>query len=531
MAKKHKSSKETLFINFIKEYWISIIAFFCSTFFFIWQYSNSFSWDYQAFVLGGKYFFENGTYLEPLRPPLTSFLFGMLGFISWNIVSYLLIIFVGILYFYAIYLLSKVTKLNFNILYVLSFSSVFLLYAFINSSELFSLTLFILFLVFLINDSYFTGIILGLAALARYNFLPFGILLLFHKSWKKIIISMSSYVLIISPWLIYNYLTHSNFFTSIADQYAINIVFRDYMAIPFNYGVLIQFWNILLPLLILGIILVLFSKNNLIFFKNLKDIKKLRNQIDWLKFKLDWFMIIFGIFVIRWYAKVPLKDIRYMFYLFLPTIYFCTISFNWLIDKLFILINTRWHIYKSKHLELIKKLTISCILIVFLIISLNAAMKLTPNERWVEGIVQDSITKLNYINLSDCQIASNAWVPMSYLGLNAIPMTRNKLLDVTEGKVFVYFKYAQEREDKFEEFFSLQEYMIYNNSDFYIFSNGECLVPKKYDTTYLELLNQDLIIRDGQGININPCFILFNKYNFVEGFCNWINFNGFTFED
>lgn len=502
--------------DFFKENWSAILTFFISVYYFIWQYYNSYSWDFQAFILGAKYLFDNGLYFEPLRPPLTSILLGIFGIFSWKYSPIIFIVLSSILYFYATYSFSKVTKLNFNLLYVLSFSPVFFFYAVVNGSELLSLSLFLLFIAFLLKNSYLSGLILGLASLTRYNVLPFAILLFCHNTWKKRIISISLFLMVLIPWFIYNFINYGNFFASIADLYALNIVFRQHLMMHFDINVLFQFWAYIFPFFILGIIFMFFSKNTVTFFKSLKNFK-FSEEINWQKLILDFFMFAFIIFTINSYIKIPFKNIRYLFFLFIPTIYFSSYAIEKIINKIPKLL---------KH----KKQFINVLMLIFIIFTVCFSFVNFFPSLHLKEMMGRTVNVLEENNLSSCEIASNAWVALAVKGVDSIPFTMNKTEDLYNGKPVVYFNYARDPDDDFSELSYIEKYMIYNDSDVKIFSDGGCAVPTFYDRPYLEWKKKDFEYLN-KDVNFNYCYILFNKYNLIEGFCNFLNFNGFIYDE
>jgi hypothetical protein len=65
---------------------------------------------------------------------------------------------------------------------------------------------------------------LGLAILTRYSSLVFIPFLLFQKKIKFIFSSYFALFLTTLPWFLYNFNKTGNFFTSISDQYANNIL-------------------------------------------------------------------------------------------------------------------------------------------------------------------------------------------------------------------------------------------------------------------------------------------------------------------
>jgi hypothetical protein len=521
--------------EFILENKFILLLFFISTIFFIWQNINSFSWDFQSFVLNANYLYSNGNYFELLRPPLPSLLLYLFSFAGWFMSEILFVIFVNFLFFYGIYKLSTKLNINNNLFYTLNFTFIFFSYAIINGTELLSIALFILFLVFLIDNSIFAGLFIALASLTRYSFLPYSIFLLWQNSFKKIIKSLILFGVILSPWFIYNYIFSGNFFTSIADQYANNILFRWYLMKPFDYVDFLIVVNILIIPFIIGLLIEVFSKNTkqfLIYLKSqsinlikIKKIKKMKINFDLKKIKVTFLMFLLFILSLKSYNDVPLKHIRYLFSIILPLAYFSTIGFDHLLSKLS-------KINFKKYLLNLSWYKLGVLLLCILIFSLNlfVVIKFHYNDNYLEKEMLDAKEILIEYNLLNCQVKSNAWVPLNYVGIDSHFLTRSKTTDINSGNVVLYFNYARDPEDNFEEFDEIKKFILYNDSNMYLFSNGVCLEKSDCDTTYLQGLKEYKELYEVDEFNINPCYILFNKFDFIEGTCNFINFNGFIYD-
>jgi hypothetical protein len=57
-------------------------AFLTSTAFFLWQHTTGVGWDFAAYSLNARYWFQGGTYFQALRPPLAPLLIGLFGLVS-----------------------------------------------------------------------------------------------------------------------------------------------------------------------------------------------------------------------------------------------------------------------------------------------------------------------------------------------------------------------------------------------------------------------------------------------------------------
>ena len=215
------------FKSFLKENKILIIFYILVTIFFIYQHYKILNWDFTTYILNAKYLFSNGNYFEWIRNPLTAALIGIFSIFTWKLAPYFYIIFVSFLHFYSSLKIAERFDLNKTIYYLLSLSPFLLLEGLKNSTELLTLSLVQLFLANFNN--LYAGIFFGLAFLSRYTSIGLIPLILFLKKPKKIVIFALIFLLIISPWLIFNYIKTGNALTSIADSYALNVLFRDYI--------------------------------------------------------------------------------------------------------------------------------------------------------------------------------------------------------------------------------------------------------------------------------------------------------------
>ena len=221
--------------NILKEKYIYII-YLLITIFFIYQYSLGVGWDFITYILNAKYLFSNGIYFEWFRPPLTPFLIGVFSIFTWGLAPYTYIILVTTVHFFSSLKFADKFNLNKNLYYVLSLSPFLLINGLTEGTELLSLSLLQLFLAYYNRKG--SSIFLSLAFLIRYPNIIFLPLILFKKNLKKILFDLFILILIMSPWLLYNYHFTGNALTSIVDSYALNVKFRlEY--ILFNFDIII----------------------------------------------------------------------------------------------------------------------------------------------------------------------------------------------------------------------------------------------------------------------------------------------------
>jgi len=455
-------------------YWI---LFTLSTAFFIHVYNVSYSWDFFAYILNAQHWFGTQTYFEIIRPPLTQTLIGLFSFMGWNASAYIYIIFCSGLFAFATIKIAKQLKVDELILYVSLLSTQVLMMGLFAGSELLSLTLIMLGLAYALEGKPIAGLFLGLAALTRYNNTPFILLILFLKDYKKILQAGILFVAIFSPWLVYNYLTFGNMFRSMAELYAMNIIFRQDIIQPVNINHIIRIVNIYFFALI-GIFFAIRKK----YFKELI------------------IMILIGVFVYYNYATTPVKYERYLFLLALPLGYFAAISIQRVID----------YLHPTKKLMTIT--TIVLALSLFLV-NMSAAVNLQDNNHAQYESYQLAITKLQELRLDKCAVLSDAWVHMNYYGINTENPPANRLINkyVERGYVFVYFAHIEKLQEKYPK-------EKFRNSQLVIFGDGCTENTRK---TYLENKKISELEERGKVLDINPCNLMFKGT--LNSLCNWIN--------
>ena len=499
------------FIDYIKKNKLALILFLVSTSFFIYQRISFFSWDFNSYVLNAKYWFAEGKYFEPLRPPLMPFIIGLFSFLGWRASEFFFIVLTSFLFMYSSIRLAKSIKFEPVSFYAISLSSYLLLNGLINGTELLSLVFLEFFVVFLIENKSSSGFFLGLSALSRYTNFIFFPLIFLHLKIKKILKSIILFGLAIFPWFLYNYYKFGNFFMSIADQYANNILFRDYLIQPIKISHFFLVQGILLPFFIIGFILVFFK---LLFqTKNLKNHKK-EYLLEFIyKLKIEIIMFVLFFFSIYSYVNIPLKDLRYLFSLTLPIFYFSYVGLDFFVKK----------IKKNR------KFLISLSFIIFIFNILFLLNDVLYKEKNDKEIYKFAITKLDELNLSNCSIMSNGWVQLNYLGRPTKPFPRQLLIynRLEEGEIFVFFKKIGEPDYVHNESFLSYLPIIYKDKDLVIVGKDKCIEIKSFEETYMQQLDKITFELYHYHQNQNPCFILFRNFSFLEKFCNFINFNGF----
>jgi hypothetical protein len=465
-----------------------------STLFFLFQHYFVLSWDFSTYVINAQYWFDNGSYLESLRPPLMSLIIGLFSFLGWNIAELCYVGLVSILFCISSVKLAKALKFNPFFFYALSLSGYVLLVGLWNGTELLSLVLLEFAIVFILKGNSFSGLFLALSALTRYTALFFFPILFLHLNLKKILKSLVLFSLPLILWFSYNYFTYGNFFSSIANIYANNVVYRHYVHQAPNLLDFLGVIGILLPFFIVGIILVLYR---------FREVKRIKANI------LMFFLLLYTAYS---YISVPIKEIRYLFVLVLPVTYFGYIGLSQLI----------------KNKKGLKKVIIS-ILIINVICILGVIFFFSFSQA---SQYNSAVSFLEEEGYSECSIISNSWIFLNYLGQESIPLSHVDLIqkDIENGNIIVFSKVVQDPAFLNSDF--IREFTLFEDEYYLILGNGDCVKQvSPYNWSYLELLDYSIFERFDYHININPCFTMFHDSPLKEKTCNWVNFNGFSLDE
>ncbi len=460
-----------------------------STLFFIIQHYFSLSWDFAAYVLNTKYLFYHGTYFEVYRAPLISIIlyplmiFGKFG-------EYLYLVLVSTLFFYSVKKLShslhekyfasyKITKeFLFSVFYFFSLN-IFLLFNGLNiGTELLALSFFQLFLSKFINNEN-SGHYLALAVLSRYNFLLFAIFLLFNKNYKKILKNLGLFLLVLSPWLIFNAVKFGNFLQSVVDSYYLNIFARKALVESMSWEQFLLVFNIFIPFAILGVV---YS-----FFSNKKKLAPL-------------FMLLLGIIFFLDFYNTPFKITRYLFNLCLPIAFFSTIGFLFLYLK-----------FPNP-----KNSPILPLLIFTIIISLLVGY-------FANGSIHDkpyfeAAQKLDSLGLKECYFLSPHWVPINYYNERGYFLSTDIATAISQNKLVVIFP----SNPTYDDYYVLEDLGQYPT----IFKNKELTIFAKIGIT-----NNTCEKWPGYDVPLvpNPCEVISGRFGSlnesVYSLCRVVNAN------
>ena len=465
-------------IKKIKENLILLVLFLLSTIFFLYQHNAVLAWDFSAYILNAKYLFYEGTYFEVYRAPMTSILLGFF-LIFDSLAEYLFIILVATLFLWGNIKLGDAIHEKFSesynikkeifllVFYIFSLSPFVLKYATSVGTELLGLAFFELFLASFIKNKT-SGHFLALAFLTRYNFLLFAPLLLINKNYKQIIKNLIAFVILICPWLFFNFIKYGNWFTSIIDSYALNVANRTYTIQPFEINSIFIVAGILIPFLIIGT----FSEVQRMLMKKNKSL----NRYSLL------FLIIFLLIIYDFY-NTPFKITRYLFNLSLPIAFISAIGFS--------------KIYVQS--EKIKK---PLLLIVILIFSLSLlTLSVTTNQIKIhDDKFYDAAQDIAKLKINNCEILSPHWVPVTYYTENVYPLGET-MVDgsINQDKIILLFK-NEESVDFQKEYTNFEGYYHFYETEEYLFLSKEnvtrenCSKKYVYDKPYTT--NHCLILSD-----------------------------------
>ena len=504
--------------NWILKNKIIIIIFLLTVIFFIAHRLIVYSWDYTVYLLNAKHLFNNGFYFEILRPPLVPFILGVFG----NIFGYNLfldifyVLLVSVLFFVGVYLLTKELKINTAVVYAMMFTPFVLSYALFTGTELLFLAFVLIAIYFLVKNSFWAGLFLGLSALTRYTGIVFVALIFFIKGWKNKFFAFCLYLLSFIPWFVFNKIRYGNFFTSIADQYYQNIIYRLEIIQPANVvHFLVQFSTVLSVLFCIVVVYLLFNiirkKTNFRFFKQITKPQK----------KVLLIIFIIGLYTVYSYFTTPIKDPRYLFLLVLPIVSLYYLFFSYFNYSL-----------KLKHRTILKKAIVFIFLIFFLINLYLPYTQLVKNRYATKEFYNETKEILESHGLSDCLIVSNYWVFLNGVGLESIPLESNgsNYFWIDESVIVIYkFDYDKKVLNN-----TFRQTDILYEDDSLIIIGENCKKDFSLNLGHRSFLEQidELAQRNyGYSVNTNACMVIFNNHPIFEKFCNFINFNGFRLDD
>jgi len=467
-----------------------IAALWClATVLFILPHAAEDSWDFQAYVLNGEYWFAGGSYFEPLRPPLMPFVLGLLDALTGRVFAeYGFIALASVLFAAATVLLARALGFRPVLFYALSLNITVFSFGLINGTELLTFAFLELALAGVLQGGP-AGLYLGLAALSRYTLIGYLPMLLLCAKPKKILLNVLLFGLVLLPWLVYNFITYGNMFLSIADHYAMNIYFREYLVAPMQARHFVEVANLLLPLALIGLM------------SRLRAIVAFQGR--WQKHRATFALLFITIMTVFIYATTSVKDARYLFLLFLPVAAWAYDGIRWCFGR--------------------KKKAVALFIGVMLIMNSVFAVQRAGQQESTDGLYLQAIADLRGAGYGNCSTASNGWVPLTYHGLLAQDAPRKELLSATlaKGELVILFPHIGEPDYARDSDFLSQFPAIARNEQYAILGTG-CILPHANDAPYIWKLANATFAMHGYRTEDRPCRLLF-KSRVLARLCENIN--------
>jgi hypothetical protein len=473
-----------------------LVIFLATTCFFLYQHHVNTEWDFSVYVLNAKYLAGSGDYFEILRPPMVPSILVIFSPVGWKVSEYLFIVFTSLLFLYSNLRLARTVGLDDRLFYLCSFTPLVVFYGTLYGPNLLAMALLELFLVYVLERNEAAGTVLALACLTRYNFIIFLPTIFLIKDWKKILWSLLLFGLVFSPWLAFNHVRYGNFFTSIADSYALNVKFRGYVDQPTGIIHILAAFCFLFPVFFFGVYLTLSNKRG--------DKKT-----------YDAFFAILFLLSLYQFDAIPFKHISYMMPITLPIAYFSAIGLEWLMentDRIF-------------HL-MVAAIVLSGLLELMIIDIFH------PYDDGSKYI--NAISALEQLGIRDCDLRSNAWPLLSYFGKTSGPFPRQEMLSnaLDNGDFVLLFFSVAEPDYTANETFISQHSILLETRDFVLLGDvGTCNPERIVDKSYLSHTRDIFLETTGVEININPCFIFFENFPTLEKMCNFGNLHGFVLDE
>jgi len=316
-------------------------------------------WDFCAYKLSGEYLLGiSGRYFEVFRPPLTPVLLTAFGTAGYFVLAEILLAI-------AAFLVSKRLSLDPLIFYFLVQAPAVVVFSVTEGSEVLALAFGLLALAF--YDSPLAGAFLGLAFLTRYSMVLYALPLLYlaryhYRSRPRLFVhQILAFLLVVAPWLAYNYVNLGNPLASMLDFTFLNGPARSYM---WHWPDL-SFIFVLLPTLLLAV-------------------PTSRKQGVW------W---ILAVVILAVYFTTPFRALRYV----IPAVPLLAVP-------------AAENVQRSGAR---RSLTIFIV-----VVSILGALVIAGN---VEGIDPHPFVSAAY-SFGNCTAVSNAWVPLACVGAHARPL-------------------------------------------------------------------------------------------------------------
>ena len=360
------------------------------------------NWDMVVRILDARHMFSGGYYYEPMRAIFESLIIGLFSFISSTYSVYFFIFFVSAVFLVSVFYLSKAMKLNFAVLFMFLLSPFVLFYGIKNGSDLLVISFLILYVAAIIREKpVFAGLFITLAFLSKSYALIFFPLLLFLIWGKNIkqglfsfLISIATAVAALIPYLVYNLIEYGNLLYPIGMSYLYFHIFSSYVSLSlsvshFESMPLIGFEETVLPFLIL---LFFYWRDKKYFSSRLKKNKRQYSIIT--SACILSFLVFFS--VSNLIAGTGLSVFRFMLPL---SVFLYILSFSF---------------FKNEDSKFVYVLFIASLVIAVFIF--EQAVPITFHMSYAK----QAVALFGSVYSGKCTVASNEWVYLDYLGLNAV---------------------------------------------------------------------------------------------------------------
>jgi hypothetical protein len=165
------------------------------------------------------------------------------------------------------------------------------------------------------------------------------------------------------------------------------------------------------------------------------------------------------------FATKPEKNVRFLFNFVLPSAYFSSIGFFFLVEKL----------------RKVKRIKFYSILILFVIFLVTIISLFSGLQKFEYSVVFSSAAKdIKELGLENCEILSPVWVPVAYYSENVYPF-KDGAVDklVGENKTILFFKNLESKDLTARNFSQFDDVKLYETEKYVFFSKGnESCAPK-----------------------------------------------------
>jgi len=459
------------------------------------------NWDYVVYLANAQHLFGQTDFFEWMRPPLFPLvisvfnLFGVAGRLLFVVLET-----TGL--FWLSFKVSKKLDLDPGIFTLFLCQPAFLIFSVTEGTELPSLIFLMGFVYFFLKNDPLSGFFLGLGTITRYSFfylIPLTLLLPgIRRKTKAFFFSC----LPLGAWMLINKAYTGNLLTSIADNYALNKIFRgEYIDGPVPYAFILLIFGYCAALSA-AYFYLMFRRKKLTFFG--------KGRIN-----KDILFILIIVLTFIPFLTMPLKVVRYLYLILLPLAYFST------------------RLLEELKVPALRKglLGLSFVhLAALFIVSICLIFGLFPGEEYgisSDELARDSVDVLKSLNLNKGQVMSNAWPFLNHYGIPSVPPPGTGDLDyrIFDGQVLALVKGHYLAETGFENGMN-------NASDYPVIYEDDTLLVIGFvslqesnmsrSATYLEQLSERLQIQQNYALDIEPCTILFGE-SFIGDSCMAVN--------